>query len=158
MGSLQPKQAVPDGRITGISDAAGDEAGWLDGLLEALKSKADASPHEQVRLRLTEVSFDAILLTLERAGADLDAAAAIALYRHWIDANIGISPLLYAAWFNLGVLFSSVGDRGNAAIAYGNTLALRPDMHAAAINLGLVLEAAGQPEQALATWHRAVQP
>ena len=35
---------------------------------------------------------------------------------------------------------------------------MRPDLHFAAINLGLVLEATGHPERALATWRRAVQP
>ncbi len=85
-------------------------------------------------------------------------AAEIALYQHWIDANTDTSPLRYAAWFNIGVLFAQEGDNGNAAIAYGNALVLRPDLHIAAINLGLSLEAAGQPEKALATWQRAIQP
>lgn len=159
MGSLQPKPAVPDGQMATFAGSAADQAGWLDGLVETLASGKTVARHDaEIGLRLKDISFDAILLTLERAGPDFDAPAAIALYQHWIAANTGASPLLYAAWFNLGVLFARVGNRTNAAIAYGNTLALRPDMHAAAINLGLLLEATGQPEQALATWQRAVQP
>jgi predicted O-linked N-acetylglucosamine transferase (SPINDLY family) len=65
---------------------------------------------------------------------------------------------LYAAWFNIGVSFAREGNHLKAAIAYSNALALRPDTHGAAINLGLLFEATGQPEQALATWKRAAQP
>jgi predicted O-linked N-acetylglucosamine transferase (SPINDLY family) len=64
---------------------------------------------------------------------------------------------MYAAWFNIGVVFARLGENDKAATAYGNALALRPDLHVAAINLGLVLEMAGRPEQALATWQRATQ-
>jgi predicted O-linked N-acetylglucosamine transferase (SPINDLY family) len=55
-------------------------------------------------------------------------------------------------------LYAHEGNNGNAAIAYRNALVLRSDLHGAAINLGLLLEATGHPEQALATWQRAVQP
>ena len=40
------------------------------------------------------------------------------LDRRWIEANNDTSPLLYAAWFNIGVLFAQEGDNANAAIAY----------------------------------------
>jgi tetratricopeptide (TPR) repeat protein len=65
---------------------------------------------------------------------------------------------MYAAWFNIGVLFGHEDDNGNAIIAYRNALAVRPDLYGAAINLGLLLETAGHPDQALATWQHATQP
>jgi predicted O-linked N-acetylglucosamine transferase (SPINDLY family) len=97
-------------------------------------------------------------LAIERARPRLSGLVEIAFYQQWIDANKGTSPWLYAAWFNIGVLFGHVGDKVNAATAYRNALALRPDLHGAAINLGLLLEASGLPEQALATWQRSTQP
>ncbi len=134
-------------------------ASWLDGLLVTLASGEMAPRHaEEVRLGLKDVPFEAILSVVERNRPDLGIAAEIALYEHWIKANDSGSPLLFAAWFNIGVSFARAGKPADAAAAYGNTLALRPDMHAAAINLGLLLEEAGQTEQALATWKRAVQP
>ena len=42
--------------------------------------------------------------------------------------------------------------------AYRTALALKPDFYGAAVNLGLQLERQGQPEAALQTWNRAVQP
>ena len=82
---------------------------------------------------------------------------AIGAYRDWIDANPA-SPQLCAAWFNLGVEFAQAMEFGNAIIAYRNALALKPDLHQAAINLGLALEASGQPDAALAAWAQALQP
>ncbi len=157
MGIVQIKPDVMPEPI-GFSISVGI-AEWLDGLLVTLASGGIASQDtSQVLLRLKETSFEAILGAIEKAHPHLDLAAEIALYEQLIQANNGASPLLYAAWFNIGVLFAAAGNRVNAAIAYSNVLALRPDMHGAAINLGLLLEAMGQPEQALATWQRAAQP
>ena len=157
MGIVQIKPDVMPEPI-GFSISVGI-AGWLDGLLVTLASGGIASQDtSQVLLRLKETSFEAILGAIEKAHPHLDLAAEIALYEQWIQANNGASPLLYAAWFNIGVLFAAAGNPVNAAIAHSNVLALRPDMHGAAINLGLLLEAMGQPEQALATWQRAAQP
>jgi predicted O-linked N-acetylglucosamine transferase (SPINDLY family) len=131
-------------------------AAWLDGLLLNLVSKGIPTPHaEPVQSRLETTPFDAVLAAIERSPPGV---AVIVLYQRWIEANEGKSPLLYAAWFNLGVVFARAGDNSNAATAYGNALALRPDLHFAAINLGLMQEAIGRPEQALATWQQATQP
>jgi predicted O-linked N-acetylglucosamine transferase (SPINDLY family) len=158
MGNLLLDPTVLAGQTSAFPFPTANVAEWLGGLAVTLASGEIAPWHvEEVRRRLKDIPFDAILAAVERARPEFGDLVEIALYEQWINANNGLSPLLYAAWFNLGVLFARVGDRNNAAIAYGNTLALRPDMHAAAINLGLLLEASGQPEQALATWERAVQ-
>jgi predicted O-linked N-acetylglucosamine transferase (SPINDLY family) len=136
-----------------------NHATWLDeALIRSASGAISGGWPEAFCSPLGDISFDALLAAIERARPDLSLAVEIALYRQWIEANADTLPLLYAAWFNIGVLFARGGDNNNAINAYGNALTLRPDLHSAAINLGLTLEAAGQPEQALATWRRATQP
>jgi predicted O-linked N-acetylglucosamine transferase (SPINDLY family) len=154
---LQPNALADAQSLAGASPQT-DIAAWLDGFLAALGSGAMAPELAQESLsRLRDASFDEILAAITRAQPGLGNAAEIAFYQRWIEAN-PTSQLLWAAWFNTGVVCAREGNNGNAAIAYNNTLLLRPDTHAAAINLGLLLEASGQAEQALATWQRAVQP
>lgn len=166
MGSLQLKPDIvsretfaspaPSFRELSVPVSNIDE--WLDDLIDMLIAGKDASSHnDDVTLRLKDIPFGAVLSAIERARANLSGPTEIALYMRWISANSGASPMLYAAWFNLGALFVQAGNKTNAAIAYGNALACRPEMHGAAINLGLLLEATGQPERALATWAGAVQ-
>lgn len=132
---------------------------WLDAVLLTLASEGMASCRAaNIRSQLKQIPFTEILFALERARPGLTASVEIALYEQWIEANQGGAPLLYAAWFNVGVLYGRTGDTGKAANAYRSALSLRPDLHGAAINLGLLLETSGHPEQALATWQRAVQP
>jgi predicted O-linked N-acetylglucosamine transferase (SPINDLY family) len=156
MGIVQPKPEIVPLQVPVL--ATMDPAAWLDRLVALLSSKnADAcKPHDVWRLK--DIPFAAVLAAIERARPTLGTAAEIALYKYWIDAAQGGSPLQYAAWFNLGILFAQAGNVTNAAIAYGNALAHRPDMHAAAINLGMLQETMGQPEQALTTWKNAIQP
>jgi predicted O-linked N-acetylglucosamine transferase (SPINDLY family) len=80
------------------------------------------------------------------------------LYRAWIAANAAHDPGTFAAWFNLGAALARDGARQEAAAAYGQALALRPDFAAAAVNLGLTLEALGDSNAALSVWQRALQP
>jgi len=159
MGSFQAEPTErPEDAFVPVS-AAYDIPAWLDDLLTSLAAgEIRPDEAEEVRSRLRETPFAELLLAIERARPGLAASAEIAFYRHWIEANGSASPLLYAAWFNIGVLFGNAGDNANAAIAYRNALVLRPDLHGASINLGLLLESSGHPEQALATWRRATQP
>jgi len=133
-------------------------ADWLDGFLTGTPDGTSQDEVEEIQPRLKATSFAELLLALERARPGLAASAEIGAYQRWIEANLNTSPLLYAAWFNVGVLFGHGGDNTNAAIAYRNALALRPDLHSASINLGLLLESSGHSEQALAIWRRATQP
>jgi Flp pilus assembly protein TadD len=66
--------------------------------------------------------------------------------------------MLHGAWFNLGVELSRAGAPGDAILAYRSALALKPDFHSAAINLGLLLERLGRTDAALQVWGQAVQP
>jgi predicted O-linked N-acetylglucosamine transferase (SPINDLY family) len=135
----------------------GDIAAWLDELLVASNFQVELPLHAGLSRRLRDVPFHAILLAVDKQRSTGDVAA-ISLYRHWIAANDSASPLLFAAWFNLGVLLARANETSEAAIAYGNALTLRPDLHGAAVNLGLLFEANGHPNEALATWQRALQP
>jgi predicted O-linked N-acetylglucosamine transferase (SPINDLY family) len=121
--------------------------------VDGFRGEADA-----IQGRLEDMPFAAVVEAIERAGPALPGAAEIRLYQDWLDANAGRSPHLFAAWFNIGVALARDGDRARAVIAYRNALALRPDFHAAAINLGLSLEALGQTEEALRIWAGALQP
>jgi len=103
-------------------------------------------------------SFLDLLADLERRMVTGNRNDTIARYQTWIERNNSASPALYGAWFNLGVELAVAGDRAGAAEAYRRVLALRAGFYPAAINLGTVLEAAGQPEAALAVWQQALQP
>jgi predicted O-linked N-acetylglucosamine transferase (SPINDLY family) len=152
------KSTVPEENTSVLSLPIDNTAVWLDRLVTTLASGVAAPWHAaEVRLRLKDTPFGTILSAIERGRPDLSDATEIAFYERWIDANNAVSPLLYAAWFNIGVSYARAGNHLKSAIAYSNALALRPDMHGASINLGLLLEAKGEPEQALAIWKHAVQ-
>ena len=102
---------------------------------------------------LAGVPLEAVLPGLD----GLAPAQAMAAYRAWLAANPA-SPQRFAAWFNLGALLGGTGDRAAAMVAYRQALALKPDLHQAAVNLGLALEAEGRAEEALALWGDALQP
>ena len=108
--------------------------------------------------RLAQVSFAELVDIVEQSGGASDPRAAIVLYRHWLSHQKPGAEFLFAAWFNLGVALSQIGEKAEAVTAYHNSLAHKPDFHSAAINLGLALEAAGQAEAALSAWGRALQP
>lgn len=108
--------------------------------------------------RLGTTPFIDLLTALEATSGAPDRRGAIKLYRAWIGANPHGGACLPAAWFNLGVELARSGDRAGAAEAYRAALALKPDFYPAAINLGLIQEAEGRPDTALATWTGALQP
>jgi predicted O-linked N-acetylglucosamine transferase (SPINDLY family) len=159
MGNFEIQQPALLGAQTSIfAFSAADISAWLDELLIILGSEAIAPWRAaEIRSRLKDTSLDAILSAIERARPGLGDSVEKTLYQQWIETNPA-SPLLWAAWFNIAIVLARQGNQAEAVIAYGNSLALRPDMYCAAINLGLLYEAADQPEQALATWKHALQP
>ena len=129
MGSLSAKPVI-DSKASMLEPPAA----WLDRMLASLTAgpgQSHDADHDAGARRLSQTPLEAILSAIDRAKPRPTASAQIALYTRWIEANAAGAPLLHAAWFNLGVLFAEAGDRTNAATAYGNSLALRPDMHAA---------------------------
>jgi hypothetical protein len=105
-----------------------------------------------------EDTFLQLLADLDEQRTPVGGETRITSYQYWIERNIGASPALFAAWFNFGVELAGAGDNAGALGAYRNALTLRPDFYPAALNLGMLLEASGQPEAALATWQHALQP
>jgi tetratricopeptide (TPR) repeat protein len=103
-------------------------------------------------------SFLEMLGDLERHPGTSDRSHIIASYQAWIGRNSAASTALYAGWFNLGVELAGAGDKAGAISAYHHALALRPNFHPAALNLGTLMESAGRPEAALAIWQAALQP
>ena len=106
---------------------------------------------------LAGLRLEALLPFTEQATREGRRAVTIGGYQAWIAANPA-APQLFAAWFNLGVELAQQGDHGNATIAYRNALLLKPDLHQAAVNLGLAQEALGRPDLALEVWQQALQP
>ncbi len=114
-------------------------------------------PPGELERWLAAISFGQIVRAVERVGTNAGFPAVITLYERWIASQPPNHPHLFAAWFNLGVEFALAGRRTDALAAYRSALALRPDFHAAAFNLGLILESLGEPEAALQCWARALQ-
>jgi predicted O-linked N-acetylglucosamine transferase (SPINDLY family) len=139
---------------------AADSLGtWLNRIAaDDTFARQEAADSARLRQILAHVPLELLLDAVSRRAPGSAADVEIVLYQTWIDVNTGTSPLLFAAWFNLGVTLARIGDRPNAMIAYRNALALKPDLHAAAINLGLLHEAVGEPHVALHLWEQALQP
>jgi predicted O-linked N-acetylglucosamine transferase (SPINDLY family) len=132
-----------------------DIADWL---AWHLMGSPAGTAFDHIQDRMQSVTFTEIVNALERAGNSRTDQATIGLYRQWIASQPPDNALLFAAWFNLGVTQAGAGDTAGAVAAYQAALALRPDFHSAAVNLGTLLESLGRPEAALAVWGRALQP
>ena len=100
-------------------------------------------------LSLSELVTEAQRL---QSGGRTDAA--VALYQQWLQA--GPVPMQHVACFNLGTLLGALQRPAEAEQAYRQALALQPDFPHAHLNLGHLLERAGQPEAALAEWRAVV--
>ncbi|MDB5455970.1 MAG: N-acetylglucosamine transferase [Caulobacter sp.] len=73
------------------------------------------------------------------------------LYTVWIQFNPG-HPQLFVAYFNISGLHTALGDLPTATAALERVIALNPDFLPAQINLGGLVERAGDPVRALAQW------
>lgn len=129
--------------------------GGTDGLPPPPAAPGEA---ESPRIDTRDDSFLDLLAGLEQRPEARDRSGVVAAYHAWIGRNSRASPSLFAAWFNLGVEQAGAGDKAAASDAYRTALSLRPDFHPAALNLGVLLESAGQPDSALAIWQQALQP
>lgn len=82
------------------------------------------------------------------------AARAAELYHLWLRCTE--SPLLFAAWYNLGVLQIQADEQQEAEHSLRAALAIKPDFIDARMTLGTLQERLRQPEAALATWRAAL--
>jgi predicted O-linked N-acetylglucosamine transferase (SPINDLY family) len=84
-------------------------------------------------------------------GASGQTRAVIDLYRIWIAYN-GDDALLYAVYYNYGVSMMDARDYVGAVNALRECVRIKPDFHAAYINLGRALEDSGQSGSAVGQW------
>ena len=92
----------------------------------------------------------------QRLTAAGEGAAASGLYAGWIAANPA-NPQLYIAHFNHACLQGDLGDASGARESLQACLALNPDFLPASINLGGLLERAGQVPLAIEQWQGVAQ-
>jgi predicted O-linked N-acetylglucosamine transferase (SPINDLY family) len=76
------------------------------------------------------------------------------LYHLWLRCTE--SPLLFAAWYNLGVLQIQADEQREAEQSLRAALAIKPDFIDARMTLGTLQERLRQHEAALATWRAAL--
>lgn len=87
----------------------------------------------------------------ERLQVGGDAASASAAYKGWIARNAD-HQLLHAVYFNYGVALAKSGDRMGAINATRECIRIKPDFQPPYINLGRLLEDAGESRAAVAQW------
>ena len=91
---------------------------------------------------------------LQQAG---QTGAAVALYQDWLDHGpLNTRHLCHIANFNLGTLLGVLNRAAEAEAAYRQALALQADFPHARLNLGHLLERAGQSEEALTQWRAVI--
>jgi predicted O-linked N-acetylglucosamine transferase (SPINDLY family) len=135
-----------------------DHAGWVAALLA--QCRGHVIPPEfttALHARLARVPFSDLLKGLDTIADNPDRRLAVQFYTAWIAACTDPLQPRFAAWFNLGTELVRAGDPDAAMDAYRNALALKPDFHPAATNLGLQMEAKGDRIGALQVWGQALQ-
>lgn len=75
---------------------------------------------------------------------------AAVLYQTWLKRNQ--SPYIHAAYFNFGATLTNEGDLAGAEEAYREAIKLSSVFLQPRLNLGLLLERAGQIDKAIAEW------
>src|SRR5688572_32419041 len=85
-----------------------------------------------------EMSVTDLLGSAERIVAAGERLLAGELYRAWVQHNT-TEPLLYAVYFNFGVVLSDAGDLEGARAAFLESIRINPNFPPPQINLGTVL-------------------
>lgn len=138
-----------------LNTASNPVSNPIQDLLNSLKT-APLAQARQLAMRMAEQRV-LPLLDLFAAAERLNAAnllpEVVELYRVWLAHN-GDSPLLYAAWFNLGVSLSNLRLDGESEQAYRKAIENKPDFIEAHLNLGTLVERLGRPEEALQLWRK----
>ena len=87
----------------------------------------------------------------ERLEGERELQKVAELYKTWIARNAD-DRLLHVAYFNYAVALAKAGDRAGAVNALRECIRLKPDFYPPYINLGRILEDAGQTGPAVAQW------
>ncbi len=102
--------------------------------------------------RLPVIELLSLVHQLEAAG---QTALVRALYLAWLENNKQ-DPLLYAMYFNFGVVLSNANDLVGARNALEESIRLNPDFIPPYINLGHQLERAGLTGDGVQQWYAVV--
>jgi predicted O-linked N-acetylglucosamine transferase (SPINDLY family) len=97
-----------------------------------------------------------LLAHAERLNAEGASSIAAALYKNWIACNPR-HEFLHAAHFNLSFSLAKAGDRLGAIAAARECLRVKPDFMPIYVNLGRLLEDAGQLGEAIEQWRALVE-
>ncbi len=97
-----------------------------------------------------------LLTHAERFNADGASNVAAALYKNWIAANPR-HDFLHAAYFNYSFSLAKAGDRLGAIAAARECQRLKPDFFPIYVNLGRLLEDAGQLAEAIEQWRSMIE-
>jgi predicted O-linked N-acetylglucosamine transferase (SPINDLY family) len=97
-----------------------------------------------------QMDFNQLLAT----ASDLDAAGhaplTAVLYQTWLARNP--SPYAHAGYFNYALSLAAAGDEAAAEAAYRRSIEIYPAFAQPRLNLGMLSERQGKPEQALVEW------
>jgi predicted O-linked N-acetylglucosamine transferase (SPINDLY family) len=127
--------------------------------VQATLPSAPAAPFDPAAAVAWAARGDMPITELFNAAAQLQvhgARHAATLYLVWLEKTV--SPLAYAACFNLAVTLSAAGDEAAAEQAYLRAIALNPTFVEARLNLGTLQERMLRPDEALATWRAILTP
>lgn len=105
---------------------------------------------------LKDWTLSDLVARAEQYGRDGAPKLSAALYKNWIASNPD-SAWLHAAYFNFSVALAKSGDRLGAINATRECLRLKPDFLPPYINLGRLMEDAGQAGDAVAYWKTLVE-
>lgn len=128
-----------------------DQADLHRALARDTGEEALLAPHLARAVAARDVSQ--IIALAESVGRPGD----IRLYRAWLTRH-GTGPAAAPIWYNLGTALHREGQHAAAAAAMEAAHRHRPDLWQAGFGRGLALEAAGQPEAALAIWRELLPP
>jgi tetratricopeptide (TPR) repeat protein len=95
--------------------------------------------------------------TLLKEGIDKGAAGDLAGARLALTSVLAMDPRQYDAWYNLGNVHFHEEQYERAAACYRTALGIDPGNHPSHYQLGVALEAAGRPRDALAAYREAVR-
>ena len=105
-------------------------------------------------LKPPEMSLADLVTEAQRLQQAGQADAAVALYQRWIAD--GPVAMRHVACFNLGTTLGTLNRSAEAESAYRQAVALQPNFPHARLNLGHLLERAGQPEPAMQQWRAVI--
>lgn len=149
-----------DGALTHL-DLATAIAPQRDIFLEKARTLDQASLHQGSLRPQAREAWRAILEVIPQhqeaaarlgrlAWEDGDYAAAAALLERAVASDAPAS-----VWFDLGLVRQDLRDYGGAATAYRKALDVKPDNAEAALNLGIVLQENGDPDNAMRAYAEA---